>query len=247
MKRAFLVFVLSVFFAVALGACSSGAPSEAAIQTAIAQTAESVPAETDTPIEAVPTETETPNPTSEPEKEEEFTPALEEEFLKDIDYHEDQISGTIYLSYRKAARHDFETIIYFFNGSDQAEVGMIDTYTGDDWLFINSVIINADDERYFLDLCESNTDVLDGGKIEEFIVVCLDSDDAKMVEQIYTSDEVLVRFNGREGNHDFELGKREKDNLHYMYQLYTNLLDGTIEIRDGLGEWVEGQEEPWWE
>ena len=216
-KLAILIFVLLL-----LVGCS---PSEEDMAAAVAQTVEAMA-------------TDTPETTATPE----IYPVITEGNRKMMEYQLDEISGWATIDHVLGQNEDLHSVI--IAGPDgELDLRFLYVYVADDWLFIDSILINADGERYTLDLCFENTDTIGGGKIQEMVAVCLDLADKDMVAQITSADKVMARLYGSKGSHDFELNQREKTSLKYTFQTFVNLKEGTIEIKEG----IESEEEVWWE
>lgn len=211
--------------------------SEADVATSVAQTIEAMA--TDTPE---PTATSTPRPTSTPLPE--AYPILTEDERATMKYSLDEMSGEATLEYLKnyGQAVKLRSWLDITPQGEPANISFFYSYIADDWLFIDSILINADGERYTLDLCYENTDVLDDGQIMESVAACFDLSDKEMIEQIANADNVGVRLNGSSGNHDIRLSEKERFSLKYAFQTFANLSEGTIEMKDG----IQDGEEIWW-
>ena len=110
-------------------------------------------------------------------------------------------------------------------------------YMDADWLSVDSFVINADGERYYLDLCHEESDF-----------ACLELSDKELVKQIVGADIVMFRIrahyihSGEEGFNDFKLTALEKTSIGYAFQTFANLKEGTIEMKEG----IKSGEEIWW-
>ena len=252
MKRSFVILIFLILFAVVFSACSSGEPSESDIQTAIAQTAEAIPTETDVPEPTattkrvkLPTPTNTPIPTNTPMPTEEPWPVLSEDELKKTIYSRDEISGVALAQYELNRSSDTEAWVDISPDGKQFGFTWFGRYLGDDWLFVESLLVNVDGEVYDLPLCYYNNDVFDSGRVYESFSPCPEDLDDELILNIVNGDRVLVRFDGSEGNYDFELTDDEKLSLEYALNLFHNLSDGALKINETTP--VEGGVEIWWE
>lgn len=241
-----------------LSACSSPSPSEADIQTAIAQTAEAMPTNTVVPTDTPeptktprptntpgPTSTPRPTSTSEPTNTPELWPVLRENQLRSMTYIKDEITGDARVHYSPSGTHFEAYVSIEANGDFHIDSAGIWKWDGRraiedyDWLNVASIVFNVSGEVYDLPICKYYKDVY---LESEVFSPCPEDFDVELMLKIARSGKVLVRFDGHDGNHDYLLTKKEKDSLVYARRLYHNLLDGTIRIKDG----IKSKEEIWW-
>ncbi len=88
-------------------------------------------------------------------------------------------------------------------------------YDGYNWLFIEGVKIVTDNNSYEIDVEDCYRDAVRGGVIEMFNLPYNDKN-AKMIDDIITSEETIVRFLGKEKYSDFTVNKRMIDDMNAM-------------------------------
>jgi len=105
------------------------------------------------------------------------------------------------------------------------------SYVGDDWLFIDEVIINLDGEvvRFTPDYVD--TEVLNNGNVWEWGYVILGQEHREFVDKL-VGDNVMVRLTGPEGRYDYALTKFEAATVRIAYMTYMELLSGATELSD---------------
>ena len=106
------------------------------------------------------------------------------------------------------------------------------SYTGDDWIFWDKVIINIDGEKHtksfdgLFDKPKRDNRAGDVWEVAHSIVYSTESDDYKLLEKIANSKETIVRFQG-EKSYDLYVSASDKQAIKDMFFVYKNkdLLD----------------------
>jgi len=122
----------------------------------------------------------------------------------------DEIKGITWVSYKSVPVLANYMTLYF--GTKDGSVGsyplrMKFNYYADDWLFVKSVTIKADEEVYNLEKMDFERDNA-AGSIWEWS----DSpvEDMTMINKILAAKKVVIRYNGRQYYHDYVLPESQK-------------------------------------
>jgi hypothetical protein len=234
-----VIVLLFLVASILMGACTTSQPVETTGITEVEVT-KIVEVEVTRVVEVIvePTDEPTPEPTLEPtpEPEPEFYPVLSEEALDLVLYSNDDMNG--YEGYSIWGNGRDQEFIYQFSVDSDFETGTSDLvmsyfHYDDDWLFIDSILLRIDDEVHDLQLVWNDTDVLDGGKIEEYIGILVPGD---VMKQLGDAKEAKIRLDGSEGYTDITLDEEERMHAQIIYALRENINDGTVltkEFEDG--------------
>ncbi|WP_460044160.1 hypothetical protein [Pseudomonas sp. S2_H01] len=122
----------------------------------------------------------------------------------------DEVRGIVWLSHKSEPFMSDYVSLYF--GTEQSSAASYPLrlklhYFGDDWLFVQSVTIKADDQTFNLgglDFSRDNT----GGSVWEWSDAPLSN--RPMIDKVIASKKVIVRFNGRQYYKDFILPDAQK-------------------------------------
>ena len=108
---------------------------------------------------------------------------------------------------------DIRCFILPYLGQNDSEtwLRLVYNYTGDDWVFFDTVIVAADDERFtrsfsYFDITRDNG----GGDVWEYIDTDVGASDIEMLWAIANSTETLVRFQGDDYSRDFTITDADK-------------------------------------
>ena len=105
------------------------------------------------------------------------------------------------------------------------------TYVGDDWLFVDELIMNLDGEVVRFTPDYTDTEVLNSGRVWEWGYVVLGQDDRAFVDKL-VGENVLVRLSGPEGQYDYAMTTFEAATVRYAYMAYMELRSGASELSD---------------
>lgn len=132
----------------------------------------------------------------------------------------DEIKGITWVSHRNApilAKY----ISVYFGSSKGSVVGyplrLKLQYYGDDWLFVRSVTVKADDKVYELGELDFDRDH-SSGSVWEWIDIPVK--DHEMLNHWMTAKRVVVRFNGDQYYNDFTLPQSQQTQLREVYQAW---------------------------
>lgn len=99
------------------------------------------------------------------------------------------------------------------------------SYEGSEWLFVNSIIIKTDNNKYEINKSLSERDN-SGGSVWEWFTFNNRELDIVMLEDMMNSNSVTIRLNGKQYHDDRELTANEKEALKQIipiYKLYNEL------------------------
>src|SRR5690554_3407517 len=95
-------------------------------------------------------------------------------------------------------------------------------YEADDWLFVNKVLIKADDyKQEFTGLTFERDHT--GGTIWEWYDRNITDNDIKLIQRVIASDEAVVRFYGRQYYNDRTVSFKQRQQLSNMLSIYEML------------------------
>ena len=121
---------------------------------------------------------------------------------------------------------DIRCFILPYLGQDDSRtwLRLVYNYTGDDWVFYDSVIVAADDERFtksfnYFDIVHDNG----GGDVWEYIDTDVSASDIEMLWAIANSTETIVRFQGDDYSHDFTVTDSDKQAIREALTAYEAL------------------------
>ncbi len=96
-------------------------------------------------------------------------------------------------------------------------------YEADDWLFIKSIIIATDNERF--EKTDADFERTSSyGRIKEWYDFNLLDEDLKIIKAIINSKETTIRFKGDSGYNDYVVTAKEKKSLKNILDAYEALL-----------------------
>lgn len=95
-------------------------------------------------------------------------------------------------------------------------------YISSDWAFIDKEIVKIGDTRYTFDNVSIGRQVLNSGKITEYLLIYIDKNSAAFMTDLieHREEEIKVRLVGKYTNQDFVLSKSVKDKIINLYNLY---------------------------
>ena len=121
---------------------------------------------------------------------------------------------------------DIRCFILPYLGQDDSStwLRLVYNYTGDDWVFYDSVIVAADDERFtksfnYFDIVHNNS----GGDVWEYIDTDVGASEIEMLWAIANSSEALVRFQGDDYSYDFTINETDKQAIRDALTAYEAL------------------------
>ncbi|WP_372012468.1 outer membrane protein assembly factor BamD [Pseudoxanthomonas sp. 10H] len=132
----------------------------------------------------------------------------------------DEIEGTTWVTHRKAPTLGKYVSTYFGSKSGSAAnypLRLRIQYYGDDWLFVRSVTVKADDKVYNLGALDFERDH-SSGTVWEWVDIPVK--DHAMLNQWMNAERVVVRFNGDQYYDDFTLPKEQQARLLEVYQAW---------------------------
>lgn len=132
----------------------------------------------------------------------------------------DEIKGITWFSHRDAPVLAKYVSLYF--GSIQGNAANYPLrlklqYYAEDWLFVRSVTVKADDKVYELGQLDFERDN-SSGSVWEWIDMPVK--DHEMLKHWMTAKRVVVRFNGNQYYDDFTLPKGQQNQLNEVYQAW---------------------------
>jgi hypothetical protein len=103
------------------------------------------------------------------------------------------------------------------------------SYLSDDWIFIDHVVFNVDGEVYRIEPDSLDRDVLESGRVLESGTIILDDDlNQELLDDLLNGEDVLVRFDGSDGNYDYSMTVLERVAFRKIHHIYRNLIEGTL-------------------
>jgi hypothetical protein len=132
----------------------------------------------------------------------------------------DDIKGITWVSHRRAPVLGNHVAIYFGSSKDSAAnypLRIKLQYYGDDWLFVRSVTLKADDRVYKLGELEFKRDH-SSGSVWEWIDMPVK--DYEMLNHLMTAKRVVTRFEGDKYYKDVNLPKEQLTQLREVYQAW---------------------------
>ncbi|UGB37693.1 hypothetical protein [Frateuria soli] len=145
---------------------------------------------------------------------------LVERAAKNMKKNFDEIKGVTWVSHRNAPILGKYVSLYFGtdgNGAANYPLRLKLQYYGDDWLFVRSVIVKADDKVYELGRMDFERDN-SSGYVWEWIDMPVKN--YEMLNQWMSAKRVVVRFNGDQYYDDFTLPREQQTQLREVYQAW---------------------------
>ena len=132
----------------------------------------------------------------------------------------DEIKGITWVSHRSTPVLAKYASFYFGSNKDSAAnypLRLKLQYYGDDWLFVRSVTVKADDKVYELGRLDFERDH-SSGSVWEWIDMPVK--DHAMLNHWMTAKRVVIRFNGDKYYNDFTLPHGQQAQLREVYQAW---------------------------
>ncbi|HEX4954862.1 MAG TPA: hypothetical protein VF017_15840 [Thermoanaerobaculia bacterium] len=149
--------------------------------------------------------------------------AMLERATRNMERRTDDIKGITWVSHRNAPVLGKYVSLYFGSKDGSAAVYPLRLkvqYSGDDWLFVRSLIVKADDKVYELGGLEFERDH-SAGSVWEWIDMPVK--DHAMVDHWMTAKRVVVRFNGDKYYSDFALPERQQVQMREVYEAWKSM------------------------
>lgn len=95
-------------------------------------------------------------------------------------------------------------------------------YVGQNWAFINNIIVKIGDHRYTISDFDVSRKVRSGSSVQEYICLFANSETIPMIQDLieHRDEEIKVRFSGSNKNIDFTLTDDIKNGMINLYNLY---------------------------
>lgn len=95
-------------------------------------------------------------------------------------------------------------------------------YVGEDWAFINNIIVKIGDHRYTISDFDVSRKVRSGGSVQEYICLFANNETIPMIQDLieHRDEEIKVRFSGSSKNIDFVLTDDIKNGMINLYNIY---------------------------
>ncbi len=158
------------------------------------------------------------------QKEDEAKRILSENFTKEYDQVQDM---TFYLPSAMPDYIDTRCYVIPYIGMAKGSTWIVIrwNYTGEDWVFYDKVTIVAGTHRYScnFDYWEINRDNSGGVVWETYDQLNVGTTDMKMLEAMTTSEEVIVRFEGKHNVYDLTLSQSDKEAIRNVLTVYDYL------------------------
>jgi len=135
----------------------------------------------------------------------------------------DDIKGITWVSHRNAPVLGKYVSVYFGTNNGSAEnypLRLKVQYHSDNWLFVRSITVKADDKVYELGVMDFERDNSSGSVWEWIDVPVKDHD---MLSRWMTAKRVVIRFNGDKYYDDFVLPERQQLQLREVYAAWTGM------------------------
>jgi outer membrane murein-binding lipoprotein Lpp len=135
----------------------------------------------------------------------------------------DELKGITWISHRNTPNLANYVSIYFGSSKDSAAgfpLRVKFQYYGDDWLFVRSVTVKADDKVYELGKLNFERDH-SSGSVWEWIDMPVT--DHEMLNHWMTAKRVIIRFDGKQYYKDFTLPQGQKNQLREVYEAWKNM------------------------
>lgn len=135
----------------------------------------------------------------------------------------DEIEGITWVSHRDAPVLGKYVSLYFGSNNNSAvkyPLRVRIQYYGDDWLFVRSVTVKADDKVYELGKLDFERDH-SSGSVWEWVDMPVK--DHEMLSHWIAASRVVVRFNGDKYYYDFTLSEGQKAQLREVYQAWKTM------------------------
>lgn len=159
------------------------------------------------------------------------------EKLKGLPFEQDDVEGTTYIlnSYLENYTNTYQFYPYLATNTNINNENFLDnfdlnlllriSYEGQDWLFVDSMTIKTDNDKYELNMSLDKRDN-SGGSVWEWRQLQNREIDINMLEDMMNSNSVTIRLKGRQYYDDRELTYNEKEALKQIipiYNLYSEL------------------------
>ena len=143
-----------------------------------------------------------------------------ERAIGNMEQRTDEIKGITWVSHRNAPVLD--NFVSFYFGSSKGNAANYPLrlklqYCGDDWLFVRSVTVKADDNVYELGKLDFERDN-SSGSVWDWVDMPVEGHE--MLIHWMNKKRVVVRFNGDKYYHDFVLPPEQQAQLREVYQAW---------------------------
>lgn len=138
---------------------------------------------------------------------------------------EDAIAGITWFTDKSSPNYLNTNAFYAYIGRDinyKAWLRLIIRYCGDDWLFINKIIINVDGENYQITENEYDEFKSDnsGGQVWEYVDRKVTDSEYEIIKKVSESTKANVRFSGKQYYKDITISQQQKQALKNIVELY---------------------------
>jgi len=154
------------------------------------------------------------------------TPVTEDNVLDQFDVKKDPIDAVTWYHHNDYLPLKFNCINVYIGekfNSAQPWLRLDIDYEGLGWLFVKSITVVADGQRFDkTDMDFSKTDV-SGEDVFEFSDSTVTSDDFKMLEAVASAKTATLRVRGERGNMDFDISESDRIAIRDALMLYKKL------------------------
>lgn len=143
--------------------------------------------------------------------------------IRNMKKNTDEMKGITWISHRNTPTLDKYVSAYFGSMKDSAAsypLRLKFQYYADDWLFVRSVTVKADDKVYELGKLDFERDH-SSGSVWEWADI--EVENHKMLKDWLSAKRVVVRFNGDKYYDDFILPQNQQIQLLEVYQVWKNM------------------------
>lgn len=150
--------------------------------------------------------------------------------LSKLDIETDTVAGySWYLPYNRPTYVNERVYVLPFIGNNQNNddwyLCLIASYYGDDWIFYNKLVINADGQRYERSLDYSKIERSNKkGLVAEFFRQPIKDSDITWLRAIAESDNAVIRFQGSSHQYDLTVSSTDKQSIKQVLDTYDIVL-----------------------
>ena len=146
-----------------------------------------------------------------------------ERATQNIKKHTDEIEGITWMSHKNAPSMGKYASLYFGTRNGSASIYPVRLrvqYYGDDWLFVRSLTVKADEKTYELSGLDFKRDN-SSGSIWEWIDIPVE--DHKMLNHWISAKKVTIRFHGDKYQSDFVLPQAQQNQMGEVYAMWKKM------------------------
>lgn len=124
-----------------------------------------------------------------------------------------------------------QTYLYVVKDGDRPTLRWVIEYKGSEWIFMNSIIARAGEDRFTLNIGEPDREVTPGAHTREWVDLEVGSSEVPVLQAILNSEYAMLGYLGTKGKAQAFIAREQRQAMRNILDLYASLGGPEIETR----------------